>query len=333
VLIRFDPDGWLLKTLKFDRSSQLLRYQLAHDPDTLGRIEAAETLGEKSEQENIEALITALNNDAFWGVSSAAAQALASIGNEQAQDALIKALTDLDPKQYSRLRATIASVLGKFQAPQQAELAQRSATALRSLLEAGDVSYRVESAAAEALGKTHSEGSVDLLVKLIERPSWVNLVQGGIFRGLGATGDDRVVDIIASYVNNASNHPTLRRAAASGLLSVGNNRHIYSEEARQRAVTALSHAIEHDTWPPVRSMATFALAALGEKRAIPLLEHAVIPELDDGVQRVMRVAAFTLQNSDKSDEQLRQLRKDLDELREENRQLREQLGSLEVRMK
>jgi aminopeptidase N len=333
VLIRFDPDGKLLKTLKFDRSSQLLRYQLAHDPDILGRIEAADALGEKEGQENIEALITALNNDAFWGVRSAAARALANIGSEQAQTALIKALTDLDARQYSRLRATIAGALGKFQAPQQAELAQRSAMALRSLLEAGDVSYRVESTAAEALGRTHSEGSVDLLVKLIERPSWTNFVQAGIFRGLGATGDDRVVDIIAGHLDNASNHPTLRRAAAGGLMAVGNNRHLYSEEARQRAVTALSNAVEHDSWGPARSMAASALGALGEKRAIAVLEHTAIPELDDGVKRVMRVAAFTLQSSDKSDEQLKQVRKDLDELREENRKLKEQLGALEARVK
>ena len=333
ALIRFDPNGKLLKTLKFDRSSQLLRYQLAHDPDVLGRIEAANELGEKSEPENIEALIRALNNDAFWGVRSAAAQALARIGNEQTQTALIKALTELDAKQYSRLRATIANALGKFQAPQQAELAHKSATALRTVLEAGDVSYRVESAAAEALGRTHSEGSVDLLVKLLERPSWMSFVQGGIFRGLGATGEDRVVEIIAGYLNNANNHPTLRRAAASGLLAVGHNRHLYSEEARQKAVTALSITVEHDSWAPARSMAAHALSALGEKRAIAVLERAVVPDLDDGVQRVMRVAAFTLQNSDKSDEQLKQLRRDLDELREENRKLKEQLGSLEVRLK
>ena len=74
LLLHFDPDGWLLKTLKFERSSQLLRYQLAHDPDILGRIEAADALGEKNEPASIEALITALNNDAFWGVRSAASR-------------------------------------------------------------------------------------------------------------------------------------------------------------------------------------------------------------------------------------------------------------------
>ena len=51
VMVRFDPDSWLLKTLKFERSAKMLRYQLAHDTDVLGRIEAAEALADKGEDE------------------------------------------------------------------------------------------------------------------------------------------------------------------------------------------------------------------------------------------------------------------------------------------
>ena len=45
--VRFDQGGWLLKTLDFERPAEMLRYQLRHDPDVLGRIEAAEALGKK----------------------------------------------------------------------------------------------------------------------------------------------------------------------------------------------------------------------------------------------------------------------------------------------
>ena len=33
LMVRIDPDGWLLKTLKFERSTKMLSYQLAHDLD------------------------------------------------------------------------------------------------------------------------------------------------------------------------------------------------------------------------------------------------------------------------------------------------------------
>jgi aminopeptidase N len=333
IMVRFDPDGWLLKTLKFERSTKMLRYQLAHDPDILGRVEAAEALADKEEDESLEALVTALNNDTFWGVRVAAASALGKKGNEKALAVLIRALEELDPREFSRVRAAVAGALGRFQAPQQADLAQRAAQALRTLLERGDISYRVEAAAAEALGKTRTEGSVEVLAKLIERPSWMNVVQRGIFNGLAATGEDRVVDIIASYLNNPTNHPTLRRAAAVGFGGVGRSRHLYSEDARQRAVTALLNAVEHDTWAPVREACTLALMALGEKRAIDVLERMAGQELDSRAQRYMRVAAHALSSGDSSEAQLKQLRQDLDEVREENRKLREQLGSLEARVK
>jgi len=333
VMVRFDPDGWLLKTLKFERSNSRLRYQLAHDPDVLGRIEAAEALGEQEDEESVKALAHSLLNDAFWGVRVAAAEALASIGSEQAQDVLLQALTRLDAREFSRVRAAIAEALGNYAQPTRPELAQRSATALASVFEAGDVSYLVEMATAYALGRTRTAGAVEQLVKHIDRPSWMNRVQGSIFAGLAATGEDRVVEIIAPYLNDPTRHPTLRLAAARGFNVLAQNRHLYSEEARQRAVTALIEAVEHDSWRPVRAASARALQQFGEERAISALESAASRELETAVQRVMRVAAHSLRSGDKTGEQLKQLRKDLDEVREENRKLKEQLGALEARMK
>jgi aminopeptidase N len=333
VMARFDPEGWLLKTLKFERSPKMMRYQLAHDGDVLGRIEAAEALGEDGSAESIEALKTALFNDTFWGARAAAAEALGVVGTERAQAILLEGLQELTAPEFSRVRTAIAETLGKFQAPQQAELAERSAQALKALLERGDISYRVESAAAHALGKTRSAGSVDYLEQLIDRPSWNHAVQRGIFKGMAASGDERTVDILAAYLDDSNRPITLRLAASSGMMTLGRNRHLYSEEARQRAVTALCHAVEHDHWEPVRAVSSLALMSLGEKRAIGILERVASHELETRAQREMRVAAHALRTGDKSEEQLKLLRKDLDQVREENRKLKEQLGAIEARIK
>ena len=332
VMVRFDPDGWLLKTLNFKRSGKMLRYQLAHDRDTLGRIEAAEELGKEGDDESITALKQCLLHDAFWGVRAAAATALGAIGSEATQTILLQALEELDVTQYSRVRAAIANALGQFAAPQQAELALRAAEALGALVEKGDVSYVVESAAAGALGKTRAEGSVEQLLQVVERPSWNFIVQRGVFSGLAASGEERVVDVIASYLTDAEQHPTMRLAATLGLWALGRNRYLYSEEARQRAVTALCHATEHDSWDPVRIYAPVALLFFGEKRAIGVLERAAIHELNTRALRSIRVAAHVLRTGDSADEQLKQLRTDLDFVREENRKLKEQLGSVEARL-
>ncbi len=341
LMVRFDPDGWLLKTLKFERPVNMLCYQLEHDPDILGRIEAAAALGEVADDESIAALKQSLLNDPFWGVRNASATALGVIGTNKAQDVLLQVLSELDPTQFSRVRAAIARTLGKFQAPAQADLAERSMQALSTLLEKGDVSYVVESAAANSLGRTRVSGSVDHRLKLIDRPSWMNMVQRSIFSGLAASGEDRVVDYIATYLGatrtadgrNIANHPTMRYAAAHGMLALGENHYLYSEEARQRAVTALIESVEHDTWEPVRAVAARALMSVGEKRAISILERVARHELDSHVQHDMRVAANALRTANKTDEQLKQLRKDLDQVRQENRKQKEQLQSLEAKVK
>ena len=333
VMVRFDPDGWLLKTLKFERSAKMMRYQLAHDPDILGRIEAVEALGEQGGDENMRALHTALFNDAFWGVRSAAAKALGSIGNEQAQSSLLQGLQELDARQFSRARVAVAEALGGFQVPQQPELAARSAQALRALLEQGDISYRVETTAAAALGKTHTPDNLDLLEKLLERPSWNDVVQSGLFQGLGASGEDRAIAIIIANMNNGRRRPTFRAAAVRGMFMVAENRYLYSEEARQRAVTALCHTVEHDNWFIVRITAARALEALGETRAVVVIERASSREVEGRSQRFMQKAAQQLRSADKPNEQLKQLRQDLDKMREENNKLKEQLTALEARVK
>ncbi len=78
--VRFDQGGWLPKTLDFKRPSELLRYQLVHDPDVLGRIEAAEALGQLADAASISALEEALVKEPFWSVTHAIASAL---GNQR----------------------------------------------------------------------------------------------------------------------------------------------------------------------------------------------------------------------------------------------------------
>src|SRR5579885_2520064 len=332
VMVRFDPDGWLLKTLKFDRPDSMMRYQLAHDPDILGRIEAAEALGKKGGDENIAALATALFHDPFWAVSRDVAKALGAIGTAKAQDALLQGLQQLDPAQFSRVRAAIATALGEFQAPEQAELAQRSAQALSTLLQKGDTSYLVETAAAEALGKTRTPGSVELLEKLLSRPTWNATVEKGILTGLALSGEDRIVEILSSWLADTHRRPTERLAAASAIEVMGKHRYLYSETACQRAITALCMAVEHDNWPRVRAVAALALMPFGDKRAIAPLERAVSHELESRGERNMRTAIMALRSGGSSDEQLKELRQNLDRLREENRKLQEQLSALEARI-
>ncbi|WP_376793491.1 M1 family aminopeptidase [Thermogemmatispora sp.] len=332
LMVRFDPEGWLLKTLEFERPAAMLRYQLAHDPDILGRIEAAEALAKQGDEASRRALEEALFNDPFWGVRWAAAKALGELGTEAAQTSLLRALGELEARQWSRVRAAIARALGRYQVPQQSTLAQRAAEALRPLVSEGDVSYAVEQAAAEALGKTRVAGVLDVLQQAIGRPSWQAYVQQGIFRGLACSGDERAIPLILDYLDPNRQPPLWRLAAAHGLQTLAQERHLYPEPAWQQAVTRLCEAVEHDPWEAVRQRAAVALQLFGDRRAIPALERAAARELNTSTLRTMRVALHMLRSGGETGEQLGLLRQDLETLREENRRLKEQLAALETRL-
>ncbi|MBX5450753.1 MAG: HEAT repeat domain-containing protein [Thermogemmatispora sp.] len=332
VMVRFDPDGWLLKTLEFERPATMLRYQLAHDPDVLGRIEAAEALARHGDEASRQALAEALFADPFWGVRCAAAKALGDLGTEDAQEILLRALHQLEAREWSRVRATVARALGRYQVPQQSALAQRSAEALIPLVNDGDVSYAVEHAAAEALGRTRVAGVLEVLQRAIARPSWQACVQQGIFRGLACCGDERAIPLILDYLDASHQPPLWRLAATSGLQELARERHLYRETSWQQAVTRLCEAVEHDPWEAVRQGAALALQLFGERRAIPALERAAARELETRALRSMRVALHVLRSAGQADEQLAQLRQDVETLREENRRLKEHLAALETHL-
>ncbi|HKV85310.1 MAG TPA: M1 family metallopeptidase, partial [Ktedonobacterales bacterium] len=136
--VRFDQGGWLIKTLDFERPSELLRYQLRHDPDVLGRIEAAEALGKVRDQQSVEALEDALARERFWSVRAAIAEALAKSKTERALNRLLRALdesvarnqgaasggtdggtqpTAAEVANELKSRRAIVAALGEFRAP------------------------------------------------------------------------------------------------------------------------------------------------------------------------------------------------------------------------
>src|SRR4029453_11348134 len=69
-------DGEILKTVDFDQAADMLREQVAHDDNALGRIEAARALGKKADKDAIAALGKVVREDGFWGVQAEAAKAL-----------------------------------------------------------------------------------------------------------------------------------------------------------------------------------------------------------------------------------------------------------------
>ncbi len=215
-LVRVDPDYTLLAKVEFEPPAEMLERQLS--ADVIGRLLAVQALGNKKDAASTELLKKTLNNDAFFGVRSAAAGALQKINSPEARTALIQSLGQPD----ARVRRSVVDGIASFPHPEAWKAlwdhSQREknpgiltpiirswgaragdpevATALRKFLTAKNHQNSIASAAMAAL-RAHDDGeAVPLLLKQI----------GDIFTEFDANEKGQALDTIA-FLARGEKHP------------------------------------------------------------------------------------------------------------------------------
>ncbi|MEX1254395.1 MAG: M1 family aminopeptidase [Dehalococcoidia bacterium] len=318
-MVRFDPGGGLLKTVEFKRGQDLLIYQLQHDDDVLGRIDAAKDVAKLGTKEAVDALKQAVLSDGFWAVQAEAARALGSLGTEAALDALLECLSVEHPK----ARRAVAGALGEFRDEPPAHRGARAAEALDGVLREGDASYFVEAEVAFALGKTHSSRAFEALEGALDKESHNQIIRVRAFDGFGELRDERAVPIAIEWTRYGR-PPQARNAATACLGKLGH--YVEQKDAiRDRLVELLD-----DPDLRTRLAAVVALRELGDDKAVPALERLAQRDLDGRVIRYAREAAARLREGRDKGEDVRKLREELDKLREDQRTLKDRMEKLET---
>ncbi|MEM0287309.1 MAG: M1 family aminopeptidase [Nitrososphaerota archaeon] len=306
--ITVDPEFELLKTLEFKRPKEMMIRQL-ESANSVGRIQAAQGLAKDGSLEAVEALRKALlDENLFWGVRAEVAKALGDIGT----DAALRALQDASNIGHPKARRAVMAALGKFKK-------EESAATLSSVLEKGDASYFVEAEAARSLGKTRVQSYFELLTKTLSKSSWQEVIQVGAIDGLAELGDERALPLIKERTSKYF-IPSVRQAATTALGKFPGKQDVY----------LLLLDLLKDDWFRVRAAAANALVELRETRAIGELEKLAEREIDGRVKRIFREAIANLRAIESgSGQEVKQLREEIDRLKEENKELRERLEKLE----
>ncbi|HVV15911.1 MAG TPA: M1 family aminopeptidase [Polyangia bacterium] len=311
----FDPGDVVLKSIKLTKGAALWRRQLAAAELAVDRVLAARALGDLPDPANLTALKEALAQDRFWGVRGAAARALGKTRRAEARDILIGTLGDSEP----RVRRAAAAGLGNFVGD---DVAGR---ALAERLDAGDASVFVEAELALALGKTRSPEALSLLPRLVDRPSYMDLVASRAIEGLGQTGDERALPLIRDAWRPGAGFPA-RRAVVGALAELARG----TPQAR-----AAREAIElrlGDRDFRVRGEAAVALGRLGLTDALPALRSALAGELDGRTRRRINEAIRDIEDGSRPAEEARRLHDEVERLRGETSSLRERVDRLEARL-
>jgi aminopeptidase N len=302
-----DPMMRVVGEVRVKLPADMLREQLAKAPTARGRWLAAQGLGKIDDPPSIAALASTLADEReFWGARAECAFALGKTKAREAFDVLKGSRQTAHPK----VRRAVIDALGQFKTTEAFEAIKPYA--LR------DDSYLVESEAARALGRTRQASAFDVLVDLLERASWFDVVRAGAIDGLAALRDDRAVPHLSARIRYG-HPPRARRAAIMALPKLATDR---------RTRESIEQLLD-DGDPLTRIDAVRALGELGDAKARGALREHLETDLDARVRRRIREVVRDLAEPRRAADQLRD---DLEKLQGEHQDLKARLAKLEARL-
>ncbi|MEC4814474.1 MAG: M1 family metallopeptidase [Scytonema sp. PMC 1069.18] len=324
--ISFDMGNNFLKTVSLEYAIPELKAQLEFDPNPISRIYAAEALAKKGGLEAVKALSTSLKNDPFWGVRAEVAKQLVEIKLDCVFNELVVGLKD----KHSLVRRAVVEALAQIKT-------HDSYDALQELLEGGDASYYVEASTARAIGnvvtsstddKPREEQVIKLLKSILEKKAgWNEVVRSGAIAGLAELKtSEAALDILMEYTKPGVPQPLRLSAIRSlGKISVGQN-----SINIERILTRLTE-ISRETFFLTQLAVVAALGQMETPKAIAILQ-AVADQTPDGrVRRYAEEEISRVQKNVSPETALRQLRSELDQLKQQNQELRSRLENLEAK--
>ncbi|MDV3351850.1 M1 family metallopeptidase [Leptothoe sp. LEGE 181152] len=327
--ISFDVGNHTLKTVKLEYPLKELQSQLKYDPDPISRVYAAKAIAKKGTLEAVETLGAALLKDSFWAVRAEVAEALATIQLDQAVEGLLKGLDDQHPKVR---RAVVDALSGVKTAA--------SYKALKSVVENGDESYYVEGAAATALGKVGSstldkgknkeKKTLKLLEMVLEeRAGWNEVVRSGAMGGLSVfKSSEAALDLLLPYTEIGTPQALRLNAIRSlGKIAAGQSK------VNCDLILDRLEAIAREEFFLTQVAVVMALGQMEVSGAVRVLQGLAEQSPDGRVKRRAEEAMGKVRRAIGADQAVDELRKDLDELKQLNRDLKSRLETLEAKAK
>jgi aminopeptidase N len=309
-LVRFDPGAFLLADVRYRLGADLAAAALRADPDVVARIRAARELAKDGGRVARDAIASAFAQEPFWGVLAETAFAIGATRAPWARAILISALSHRHPK----VARAAAGALGGF----------RETDAATALIEAAanHSSYFVRGAALHALGKTRDPRAFEVLAAAVERTTWNGTVEAGAVLGLAELADARAMGPIVDALR-LERSEGLRRAAATALSRIG----ALVEEERTRVVDELEARFDDPNFM-VALDAIIAAESLSDVRLLPGLDRIAQQAVDGRMRRDAMEAAIRIRAAAKIPAQVKGMREDIDELREDQRRLQEKIEAL-----
>lgn len=309
--VRFDPDGDILKKLTFKKSKDMLLAQLEHDTSVLGRISAAQGLGEHNTDKVVEALGNCFRDDPFFGVRVEVAQVLADVDNKGAMDLLIHGLEQED----ARVRLAVVQALGKTE--------DAAGKALLGMLD--DPSPYVVASAIQSLADLDYTEAIGPITKALGRDSHNQVIRNAALDALaGLQAKDRLNTVIAY---TAPGKPRMSRPAAiRAVARIG--KWMDKQERPRKALLKLLD--DPSRW--IRVTTVSALGDLGDEDALDPLRRFEGAANSDREKESARKAIESIRSRRSQTGEVKVLRERVSELEKTLQKIEDGLDDLESRL-
>jgi aminopeptidase N len=333
-LAEVDPDQAVLAEIKETKARDLWRTQLREAPGIVSRLRAVQHLSHKESADSgrrpgrtppseipasdLEILAQALPSEKFWGGQLEIARALGRARGDVSRDALIQGLSLSHP----RVRQACAEALGQYQKD------EKAAAALKAVLEKGDPSYRVESAALAAYARLEQPDVVAVVTPWLAKSSQNDTLRSGALEALGRSKDPAVLDALVEWTKPGKPR-NCRSAAANALADLAQGSTATAEQ-RQRIATTLGGLLDEDS-RRFRMGVLGALGRLGTSASPVLAEVDRVAESDrDGrVREAAKRTADAIRGTASGRADVKSLREEVDRLKKEQEQLKEQIKKVQ----
>jgi aminopeptidase N len=311
-----DPDYATLMDWSIEKPEPMWIEQLLNGTNTIQKIKAAQSLSKKATPKAVDALGRALFKEQFWGTQVEIVRALGSLKSESALDLIIKATKVSD----TRTRTAVARALGEFYNN------DRALAALKELI-ADQESYFVVAAAVVSIGKIQHESSIQLLSEFLKHcpPSWHDVIETGCLEGITSTEKEEAIELIKPYLKFGTSD-WIRRMVPNQLARLGNR---YKKEHPEIHSIIERHVLDRSFRVQVISIA--AAATLEDTSLIPVLSKLAESAAESGIVRRCRQAIRDL-GAKKEPKEIDSLRKSIEELQRENRDLKDRMGKIEAKL-
>jgi len=311
-----DPNGALLANIESKLPVSLLVRQATSGPTPFARLSAVAALADKDDAKAREALkAILLDEKANWGLRAEAAGSLGTMQRDEARDILLAALADANLLAEHRVRAAAALALGRYRG-------ERVVSALLPLARK-DVTYTVEAAATEALGKQEpADAVVEVLLANCRKASHKDQIRQAAVQALAEL--DEVRGIAPAMELAAYGSPCLSRPA--GIKALGRLGRIegQQEKVRKFLVPLLRDRQERSVWATID-----ALAQLADRQAVPALQALADSSAWPPFREAARKAITTINSQKGESDALCTLRERVDKLDKAREDIEKRLSAMQ----